>query len=394
MNSLELFNPVRIIFGADEVKNTGKEAKKIGKKALIITGKSACKKHGFLEKATKSLTEAGLEFEVFSGVSPNPKDNEVDAAAALGKEKGCDFIIGLGGGSAMDAAKGAAVVAAGGGKLWDYIPIPGKDAKPVEKALPIMMIPTVAATSSESNPNAVFTKKETNQKTALIEPGHLFPKISIVDPALTVTLPEKPTFEGVVDVMMHVLEQYLTGDPGCDVQDRFIEGITLTCIENAYRLKKDLSDIRARENISLSSTLGIHGLPQAGIGGTWVVHPMEHSVSGYYDDVAHGAGIAAILPAYLDFLKEEQPDKAVQLGKRVFGADENCSTEEGIEACKKGFKKLFADLGLKDNLKDLGVKEEDLEKLRDKTIELAGMPHPKLDEDKMLEIFKNAYNGV
>lgn len=391
MNEFQLLNPVKIIFGWGTLKHCGKEAKNIGKKALIITGKNSAKKTGILDRVINFLKEEGVDYVVFSGVSPNPKTDEIDAAAEIGIKEGCDFVIGLGGGSAMDAAKGVAIVMKNEGKLWDYISLPSKKAKQIGDVLPIMLIPTLAATGSEGNPAAVFTNKETMQKAAIYNPLKLYPKVSIVDPSLTVTVPPKQTAEGIIDIIMHVLEEYLTGETDCDLQDRITEGIILTCIENAEKVLKNPEDKIARTNISLASTVALQGLPNAGRSGAWVVHPIEHAITGIYDNIAHGAGIAAILPSYLRFLGEVKPDKVKQLAKRIFNADEYADEEELIEVCAKGFEDFIESIGLANNLKDAGVKKEDLQKIVEKLLEVSGIPIIIKNKDNLLKILRNSF---
>jgi alcohol dehydrogenase YqhD (iron-dependent ADH family) len=390
MKNFAIFNPVKILFGAGEIQNAGKEAKLLGKKAIIVTGKNSTKKSGLLDKTVKLLEAEGVGSAVFAGITPNPKNTEVDAASALAIKEGCDFVIGLGGGSAMDAAKGVSVASGSGGKLWDYIAMPNKKAAQVTKALPIMLIPTLAATGSEGNPAAVFTNPELNQKAGMYNPGKIYPKVSIVDPELTHSVPARQTAEGVIDVIMHVLEEYLTGETDCDVQDRFTEGIILTCIEYGKKVMKNPADAHARAQISLASTIALQGMPNSGRAGDWVVHPIEHALTAFHDNIAHGAGIAAILPSYLKYLGEVKPDKVRQLADRIFGAAAGVTGELKTAFCIENFRKFITDVNLSDNLKDLGISMDEMEKFSDKVIEVGGMPW-KLNRDRLVKIYKDAF---
>ncbi len=389
MKNFAINNPVKILFGAGEVNSTGKEAKLLGKKAIIVTGKGSTKKSGLLDKVVKLLEAEGVKSAVYAGITPNPKNTEVDEAAGLALKEGCDLVIGLGGGSAMDAAKGVSVVAASGGKLWDYIGSPTKKAGTITCALPIMLIPTLAATGSEGNPASVFTNPSLNQKSAIWNPI-CYPKVSIVDPELTLSVPAKPTAEGIIDVVMHVLEEYFTGEPDCDVQDRFTEGIILTCIEHGKKVMKNLGDAQARAQISLASTVALQGMPNSGRAGAWVVHPLEHAVTAYYDRIAHGAGIAAILPSYMKFLGEVKKDKVLQLADRVFNAPNDISDELKVAFCIENMRKFITDIGLADNFKDLEIGMENMEKFADKVIEQGGLPW-KLDKARLVQVFKDAF---
>jgi alcohol dehydrogenase YqhD (iron-dependent ADH family) len=390
MKNFAIYNPVRIIFGAGEINNAGKEAGLIGKKAIIITGKNSAKRSGLLDRVVKLLANEGVMSVLYSGVTPNPKNREVDEAAALAKKEKCDFVIGLGGGSAMDAAKGTAITAGSGGELWDYIGMPGKNAAPIIKSLPIMLIPTLAATGSEGNPAAVFTNTATNQKAAIHSPSAIYPKVSIVDPDLTLSVPAKQTAEGIIDVIMHVLEEYLTGETGCEVQDRITEGIIMTCMDAGRRVINNLHDSQARAQISLSSTLALQGMPNSGRAGAWVVHPLEHAVSAYHDNIAHGAGIAAILPSYLKYIGEVKKERVLQLADRIFTVPEGISEELKIAFCIENFRAFITGIGLADNFKDLGIGMNNMEKFADKVIELGGLPW-KLDRARMIQIYKDAF---
>ncbi len=391
MKPFELNNPVRVVFGTGTIERAGEFAAKLGKKALIVTGKSSAKKSGLIDKVADLLKKNGVSSAVYLGVSPNPKINEVDEAAALCIKENCDMVIGLGGGSAMDAAKGAALTAGSGGSIWDYVNLATKKGKNPVKALPIMLIPTLAATGSEGNPSAVFSNPATGNKFGMWNPDFLYPKISIVDPELTVSVPLKPTVEGIIDIIMHVLEEYLTSDINTPLQDRFTEGVILTCIEAAERLMKDPSDLEARENVSIASTFALYGQPNAGRAGKWVVHPMEHAVSALHDEIAHGAGIAAILPAYLQFLSDKRPERVIKLGERCFGVNDEIPAEMKIPVTIENLKEFLASIGLKDNLHELGIKETELEKITDACIATSGIPWPGLDRAGLLKLYKEAF---
>ncbi len=393
MKEFTIYNPVKIIFGWGVLENCGKEAKNLGKKALIITGKNSTKKTGVLDRVIELLKNNGVESVVYSNITPNPKTVEVDEAANLGRKENCDFVIGLGGGSAMDAAKGAAIVLKSGGNLWDYVALPSKKAKQIGDTAPVMLILTLAATGSEANPAAVFTNKETKQKAAIYNPAKLYPKVSIVDPSLTVTVPKRQTAEGIIDIIMHVLEEYLTGENDCDLQDRITEGIILTCIENGQKLMQNPEDKNSRINISIASTLALQGIPNAGRAGAWVVHPIEHAITGIYDNIAHGTGIASILPAYLRFLGEKKPERVKKLAIRIFGAQEYANEEELIEVCAKGFEDFIELLGLPANLIDAGVQKSDIEKIADKLIEVSGIPEIIKDKKTLIKLLQNASQG-
>lgn len=390
MKDFVLYNPTKILFGCGMLEKCGKEAKSLGKKSIIITGKTSAKHTGVLDKVVGLLKENSIDTIVYSKITPNPKVEEVDEAAKIAKENNCDFVIGLGGGSAMDAAKGVAIVAKNGGSIWDYISLTTKKAKPFNEVLPIMMIPTLAATSSEVNCAAVFTNLATNQKAAIVNPL-IYPKISIVDPLLTITVPKKQTAEGVIDIIMHVLEEYLTGDENCDLQDRITERIIVTCIENAKILIKEPQNITARTNISFCSLVALHGFPNAGRSGVWNVHQIEHAITGLFDNISHGSGIAAVLPAYLKFLSQKRKNKVIQLAINVFGLDKNLGDEKLVDGCIEKFKEFINSIGLSTDLKSLGIKREDFGRIVDNLYSVSGVNEIIGNKENVIKILELAY---
>jgi len=390
MKDFVLYNPTKILFGYGVLRNCGEEAKSLGKKSIIITGKTSAKRTGVLDKVVGLLKENNIDTIVYSKITPNPKVEEVDEAAKIAKENNCDFVIGLGGGSAMDAAKGVAIVAKNGGSIWDYIPLATKKAKPFNEVLPIMMIPTLAATSSEVNCAAVFTNLATNQKAAIVNPL-IYPKISIVDPLLTITVPRKQTAEGVIDIIMHVLEEYLTGDENCDLQDRITEGIIVTCIENAKVLMQEPQNVIARTNISFCSLVALHGFPNAGRSGVWNVHQIEHAITGLFDNISHGSGIAAVLPAYLKFLSQKRKNKVIQLAINVFGLDKNLGDEKLVDGCIEKFKEFINSIGLSTDLKSLGIKREDFGRIVDNLYSVSGVNEIIGNKENVIKILELAY---
>jgi len=390
MKDFVLYNPTKILFGCGVLRNCGEETKSLGKKSIIITGKTSAKRTGVLDKVVGLLKENNIDTIVYSKITPNPKVEEVDEAAKIAKENNCDFVIGLGGGSAMDAAKGVAIVAKNGGSIWDYIPLATKKAKPFNEVLPIMMIPTLAATSSEVNCAAVFTNLATNQKAAIVNPL-IYPKISIVDPLLTITVPKKQTAEGVIDIIMHVLEEYLTGDENCDLQDRITEGIIITCIENAKVLMQEPQNVIARTNISFCSLVALHGFPNAGRSGVWNVHQIEHAITGLFDNISHGSGIAAVLPAYLKFLSQKRKNKVIQLAINVFGLDKNLGDEKLVDGCIEKFKEFINSIGLSTDLKSLGIKREDFGRIVDNLYSVSGVNEIIGNKENVIKILELAY---
>lgn len=308
--------PVQTIFGWGLLDKAGKYV--LGKRALIVTGKSSAK-HGYLPRLTAQLEK--IAYTVFDGVTPNPKSAEIDAAAKMAVENKCDFIIALGGGSVMDAAKAAAIVAKNGGSIWDYVyKGPGKKFEKFNTALPLMVIPTVAATGSELNNGAVISNAETQEKTPVFGQA-IYPKIAIIDPQLTVSVPYATTVDGGVDVICHVLEMYLSTDADDYLQDRMALAITKTVIRALDILQKDLSDQEARTQLFWAASLALSGVINEGRDGEFPMHAIEHVLSARNDSLAHGRGLATILLQKIKFIEKLLPEKYRELADLLGGGD-------------------------------------------------------------------------
>ena len=309
--------PTEIYFGPGKINNLGKYLKPVGKKALVVTGKSSMRRLGMLDRVTELLKKAGIESVVFEGIEPNPRHTTCDKAAALARDEGCDFVIGLGGGSAMDAAKGIAITAMTGYSIWDYVYAgPDKPQRRIETALPIVCIPTIAATGSEADSGGIISNWETHEKTGIWGPA-LFPAVSIVDPELTTTCPPDYTADGGVDIITHVIESYFTSMAEAYLQDRLTEAVIKTVMKYLPRAIKDGSDIEARTHLSWSSTIALSGLVNSGRGGHYPLHALEHVVSAHYD-ISHGRGLALLLPALMDYTVSARPEKFIEMGENIF----------------------------------------------------------------------------
>ena len=385
-----IFNlPTKIIFGKGEFSKLGMEARLLGKKALIVTGRHYAKASGLLDRAEKMLKENGVEFIEFCEIEPNPESETVNKGGKLAKETGVDFLIGIGGGSVIDATKGISVVAATGKDVWDYCEKPPK-AKVPDKTLPILAVITVAATGSEADAGGVITNTKTRNKRAIFGKA-LFPRTSIVDPLLTLSIPKKQTIDGVIDMITHIFESYLSSKANSPVSDRVSEGLIKEAMKQGEIVFNDLKNIPARESLSWISTLALSGFPSAGRRGPFPMHRLEHPISGVYG-IAHGRGLAALMPAFLYHTKDIHADRLKTFGKNVLSTD---SPQKAIDRIVHWMKNVNAFV----SLKELGVKYEDLEKLTDMAIADEGNTEKgyinaiePLSKEKILEIYKTAYN--
>lgn len=399
MLNFALHMPTKIIFGKGEIQKCGQIISEYGKKALIVTGRSSTKKTGVLDKVVSSLKQAGVDSVVFNRIEPNPRAETVDEGGRIAGEHGCDVIVGLGGGSAMDAAKAIATVAVSGLPIHQYIRgnFTGKwrELQPIQIALPIVTIPTLAATGSEADSGAVITNWETKEKSGIHGPA-LFPKAAILDPELTYTVPVNYTADGAVDIFTHLYEGYMTGDEHANVQDELTEGLMRNVVRFAKIAIIKPDDYEARSHLLWTSTLALIGFTNSGRGGSFPVHAMEHTISAFYD-ISHGRGLAILTPAYFRFvIQSDRPHRLARLGRRVFDIAIEDDTQ-AAEATVTAVVNWFKEIGTYDTLKNVGVKKEDLKMMADETIRVNGLgentiagTHP-LTSDDIFCIYDDVY---
>lgn len=335
--------PVNLLFGLGRSNEIGKEVAKYGNKVLIVTGRNSTKKSGLLDKAKALLEEEKVQYEVFDKVEQNPLSTTVYDGVNVIKETGCDVVLGLGGGSIMDAAKSIAFVAKNPGDLSEYI----FGIKQGQEALPIILVPTTAGTGSEGNCFSVITNPETKDKKSL-RTNLIIAKASIVDPELMITMPKKIIASVGFDALCHNMEAYVStiGQPLTDMKAYY--GIKLMA-ENLIKVYENPQDLEAFEKVTLASTLG--GMV-IGVAGVVAPHGMEHPVSGLYD-VVHGKGLAALTPEIID--------KSWQYDKAKFKDISQLLGGTGAEDCADSIRELLRKIDLNVTLGDLGVLEKDVD---------------------------------
>ncbi|NCB93767.1 MAG: iron-containing alcohol dehydrogenase [Clostridia bacterium] len=335
--------PVNLIFGWDKAEEIGKEAKKYGKKALIVTGQGSTKKSGLLDRVLKLLETEGMESVVYDKAVPNPLASTAKAGAAVAKEEGCDVVIGLGGGSIMDCAKAVAFLAVNEGEPFDYIY--GK--KQSDRSLPIVLVPTTCGTGSEGNGFAVLTDDETLDKKSL-RTNAIVAKASIIDPKLMTTMP-KSVFASVgFDALCHCMEAYLSKTCQPIVELEAICGIQLLG-ENLLKAYNDYNDKDAWSAVTLASTFGGMVINQAGV---VAPHGLEHPASGLRN-ITHGRGLAALTPVIYERSISSAPEKFAKISQLLGGTDET--------DCVAKIRELLSELSLTITLSEQGVKEEDVD---------------------------------
>ncbi|MBI4665774.1 MAG: iron-containing alcohol dehydrogenase [Nitrospinae bacterium] len=351
MENFVYFNPTKILFGRGQVQNVGRETALHAKKALLLYGGGSIKKTGLYGAITASLKEQGVVYVEQGGIKPNPEIASVRQGVTTCRREGISFILAVGGGSVIDAAKAIAAGVDYDGDPWDFF-----DKKAVPKnPIPIGVVLTLSATGSEANGNAVVSNPSTHEKRPIYHPL-LHPKFSILDPELTYTVSAEQTAYGAVDTLSHVYEQYFHHVESSPIQDGFCETIMRAVIANAPLAIENPADYNARANLMWASTLALNNLLGAGAKGDWASHMIEHELSAHYG-IAHGAGLAIVFPAWMTHVYKANPARFRRFAEKVWDVDTGGMTGEqaaiaGIEAMK-GFYRNNLRIGV--TMKDYGM---------------------------------------
>jgi len=393
--NIESYNPTRLIFGAGVLDRLGEATKTYGRKALIVTGGGSVKRNGTFDRAAASLKAAGIEWAECSGVEPNPRITTVKRGAQIARDEKCDVIIALGGGSTMDASKIMAAAFYYDGDPWDMIYHGQSNPYIPTSALPIITVPTLAATGSEMNMGAVISNEETKEK-SFAQTECLYPKVALVDPELTMSVPRDQTAYGVCDIITHVTEGYFNGVDGTPIQDRFAEGVILTVMEYGLRAIANGNDLEARAQVQWASIVALNGWVNSGTNGGFPVHMIEHTLSAFHD-ITHGAGLAIVNPSWMRFAAKHRPEKFVQFAERIFGLkaksadDLNCALE-GIDS----FESFLKSIGCPTRLTEVKIGDKLLTEYARETIRIihdenGKLPgRPAMTEKDIIEVLKAA----
>lgn len=354
--------PINLLFGSGRINEVGVEVAKYGKKALIVTGRSSTKKSGLLDKTKCLLEEANVKYEVFDKVEQNPLTTTVYEGVEVIKETGCDIVLGLGGGSIMDAAKSIAFSAKNSGDISEYI----FGIKTGREALPIVLVPTTCGTGSEGNCFSVLTNPETKDKKSL-RTNLIIAKASIVDPELMITMPKGILASVGFDALAHNMEAYVSkiGQPLTDMKALY--GIKLLA-ENLPEVYKNSGDLEAWEKVTLASTLG--GMV-IGVAGVTAPHGMEHPASGLHD-IVHGKGLAALTPAIIEKSWKSNIEKYRDISKLLGGS--------AAEDCAEAIRNFLEQINLKVTLGEMGIHENDIEWMTENCMKVSKpsmINHPK-----------------
>ena len=354
-------SPTRIIFGKGTENQVGVEVKKFTNKVLLHYGGGSIKKSGLYDRVTSSLKKNDIEYIELSGVQPNPRVTLVREGIELCRSNDINFILAVGGGSVIDSAKAIAAGVPYEGDVWDFYV--GKTK--INDPLFLGVILTLPAAGSESSPSSVLTNEDGWLKKGTGS-DLIRPKFAIMNPELTFTLPAYQTACGVADMMAHIMERYFTHTSDVELTDRLCEATFRTIIENAPKVIKNPEDYCARSEIMWAGTIAHNGLLGTGREEDWASHSIEHELSAIYD-VAHGAGLAVVFPAWMKYVYKHNVPRFVQFAVRVWNVENDFHNPEktalmGIEKTKE----FFSSIGLPVTLDELGIKDDCLDEMADK----------------------------
>jgi len=359
MNDFTYYNPTKIEFGKEKENNIGEYLGQSGiKKVLLVYGGGSIKKNGLYSRIINSLNKNNIAFEELSGVVSNPLLSKVNEGVKLAKDNKVEAILGVGGGSVADSAKAIAAGAKYDGDVWDFF----INKAQITEALPVFTVMTLSATASEMNGNSVVMNDQTKQKYSIAS-VLLNPVVSVINPELMATVSKEYLAYSAVDVISHCIEIYFTASTHPHFNSRIVEAIIKTVIETTEILLENPNDYDARAEFAWAAIQGLNGLTPAGTeGGSFPNHMIEHSLSALYN-VAHGAGLAVVIPAWMKWYKEQNISQFKRFAKEIFNSDDE---NVGIEKLENWFTKIGAPTTLeevaipRDAIEALAINANDL----------------------------------
>lgn len=386
MENFVWYNPTKIIFGKDEHKNVGQVTAQYSKKVLLHYGGKSVKATGTYDVVVASLREAGIDFVELGGVQPNPRLSLVYEGIELCKKENIDFILAVGGGSVIDSAKAIAMGVCYDGDVWDLY---SKGVEP-QKLLDIGVILTIPAAGSESSDGSVITKEETQEKRSCCSPL-LYPKFAILNPELCYTLPENQIRAGGTDILAHVMERYFSPNGNTDLSDRLCEATMQSLIHNLPKVLENKTNYDAWAEVMWTGNVAHNGLLGRGRQEDWSSHAIEHELSAIYD-IAHGAGLAIIFPAWMKNVYKEHPQRFVQFAQRVFGIEIAGKEKDAI--CQEAIlalEEFLHQIGLPTRLSEIGIDDTNFELMAQKACGGSLMGSlKKLSKEDIVTIYRTA----
>lgn len=380
MHNFDFNVPTEIRFGRNREKEIGDILKKDNiSKVLMIYGTSSIKSNGLYDTVISILKESKISVIEYSGIKSNPRLSDVNNAAKLGRDEKVEAVLAVGGGSVMDSGKAIAAAIEHNCNAWDFY-----TGTAITKALPIYNIVTLSATASEMNFGFVITNDETKEKMGN-GANACFPKVSILNPELTITVPPNYTAFGAVDIIAHTIEGYLTTTSTTTLIDKFNESIIKSVIETTEKILQNPEDYNSRAEFMWSATMALNGTMNLGREGVaFPNHMIEHGLSGV-TDIPHGAGLSIIIPAWMRWYKNKNETQFMKFSKEIFNKD---SIDAGIEALEN----WFHSIGCPIRLSEYNIFEEQFNEIKDKAFKQAQMwgMDSYYTEDVIMEILKLA----
>ena len=366
MENFDYCNPTRIVFGPGVHSQVGELVKPHADRVLLHYGGGSIKRSGLYDAIAASLKAAGVAYVELGGVVPNPRLSLVREGIALCRRERIGFVLAVGGGSVIDSAKAIAMGAPHKGDVWKLF----AEGTPVEQALKVGTVLTIPAAGSESSPNTVITNEEEGLKLGY-GAQVLRPVFSILDPDLCLTLPPEQLANGVSDMMSHIFERYFSNTPHVDLTDALCEATLRTIMKHARRLRASPQDADAWAQIVFSGYVAHKGLLGLGRQQDWACHGMEHELSALYD-VAHGAGLAVLTPAWMEYVFRDNVPLFVQFAVNVMGVEGGFREPEAV--AQEGIRRLrgfYKEMGLPSTLEGLGIGADKLELMAKKATKIA-----------------------
>lgn len=384
MRDFNLHIPTKFIFGTDAVERIGKETKKFANNVLIVCSPGSVKNTGLLDRIKNNLKNSEVKFTIYDKVKPNPTVSIIDNGAKFIEGKEIDAIIGVGGGSAIDTAKGIGIVAENGKSIWNYVHI----NKTTKRSLPIIAIPTISAAGSEGNPYGVVTNDKTKEKVSFICYSAR-PKLSIIDPKLTLTVPQDYLIDGAIDIIIHAIEAYFTTKDYAPLNDRISLSIVKTVVEILPKIIKNPNDLELRGILSWSAVMALNDINDSGREGPYPMHALEHPLSGHFN-ISHGRGLAMIFPRYLKYFSELKSEKIIDFGKFVF--DNSIQTTDEVIVALESW---LGSLDRKISFDDIGIPNSAINIFTEEVMKINGNRFGKISGPKQMtkDDVENIYNN-
>lgn len=355
-NNFHYYSPTEVVFGKGTHRETGRYIKKYnGNRILIVYGSDRVFKNGLMDEITDSIKKEGLAYEFLGGVVPNPHLSKVYEGIELGKRMQADFLLAVGGGSVIDTAKAVAYgLAEPGEDVWTLF----AHTRTAKKCLPVASVLTIAAAGSETSMGAVITNEQTKEKRAY-DDDLARPKFAVMNPELTLSLSDYQTMSGCTDIMMHTMERYFTNGGNMEITDSIAEGLLRTVISNAVLLHSDPQNYDARAEIMWSGSLAHNNLTGCGNdGGDFSTHLLEHEIGGMFD-VTHGAGLAAVWPAWARYSYKSALPRFVRFAVNVMQVKPEGTEEEIAQKGIQAMEAFYHSIGMPANMKELGIAPTD-----------------------------------